>query len=638
MTTAAPLPEHSPDGLTARLTDVHAQLASARDSSDILAAIADCAADYGPAWVDLRYLYLGDDGQPDAMQALAVWQDGALVPDHPFLGTRLRVSDTTLSRHWIAAPREVLVIPDVTTDERCDDHLRHVLAPRRAVVVLPLHSAHPAGWQGRRPPVAGPAHPRRQRAARLQDPPAQRRRAGRQPAQHPRLRGRARRGPRPLPRVRADRRGQHPADLLAVITDLALSAGAAQGTLLLAEPGAPGAEDTILVAAAHAVSPELEVPVGARHPASAMPAWDIWRRDPDAPVTIDDIADDPRVDSISRAFHDATGIRAVLLLPLRWQERAIGWVHLGWLEPHRFSAAERRLFRGLARQAAAVLDNRLLWDRTQRAIQDNRTQQQTLEILLDHLPIGVTVVDTAGKRKRINRAGLAIHDLGPDALAGDKPPELLTYHLGTDRRIAHDERLSIRSMAAGELLSGELEVERRDGRRIIVAGTAAPSRDEHGEITGCVLLYQDITGRIAAERERSRVQDAILAAQAAALAERATPLIPLTDEILVMPIVGTIDPERGDQIQTALLALDGRTAVRAAILDLTGVPTLDEPGARALLAAARGLRLRGVVPILSGVRPDVAWTLVSLESALGELLVEHDLQSALARAQRLGPR
>ena len=55
---------------------------------------------------------------------------------------------------------------------------------------------------------------------------------------------------------------------------------------------------------------------------------------------------------------------------------------------------------------------------------------------------------------------------------------------------------------------------------------------------------------------------------------------------------------------------------------------------RNLVIDDRGLRLRGVLPILSGVRPDVAWTLVSLESGLGALCVESDLQSALARAQR----
>ena len=627
--------EFVPDALTARLVDVHAQLAVARDASDILAAIADCAADYGPAHVDLRYLYLDERGQPDGMQPLAVWSDGALVANHPYLGLRQRVSDTTISQHWIAAPRDVLVVPDITTDPRCDDTLRRNVAPRRGLVALPLHSAHPEGWQGLvvlhwtdpHTPEAGELLVYRTLLHSVAALVASLRSTLAFEA--------ALAEARALYRVSARIvEAATPSDLLAVLTDLALSAGAAQGTLLLAEPGQPGQPETILVAAAHASTPALAAPIGARHPAAAIPAHDVWRRDPDAPVTIDDITADPRADDISRALHATTGIHAVLLLPLRWQDRSIGWIHLGWAEPHRFSDGERRLFRGLARQAAAVLDNRLLWDRTQRAIQDNRDQRQILETLLDHLPIGVTVIDRDGKRKRMNRAGLAVHDIDPGSITADKQPELRTYHLGTDRRIAHDERMSMRAMQAGQILTGELEVERRDGRRVVVAGTAAPSRDEHGEIVGCVLLYQDITDRIAAERERTRVQDAILAAQAAALAERATPLIPLTDEILVMPIVGTVDPERGLQIQTALIDLDGRTGVRAAILDLTGVPTLDEPGARALLDAARGLRLRGVLPVLSGVRPDVAWTLVSLETGLSELIVESNLQSALARARK----
>ena len=617
----------TPDPLTARLAAVHARLGVARDAADILAAVAHCVAVYGPAHVDLRYIYLDERGQPDAMQPLAVWQDGAVVPDHPLVGQRLRAASTNLSQHWISRPRDVLFVYDVAADPRCDEFVHSMVGGRRAFAVLPLYGGHPAGWQGT-------IH------IRWQDPHV--------PTADELLVYRtllhsvaalvaALRSTLAFEAALAEARALYrvsariveaasPADILAVVTDLALSAGAAHGALLLVEHGQPGEPATLRLAATHAEAPDHRLPTGARRPLADMPAWPEWQTDPDAPITQDDITDDPLLPG-------ATDLRAALLLPLRWQGRAIGFIHLGWHAPHRFSDAERRLFRGLARQAAAVLDNRLLWDRTQRAIQDNRSQQQTLETLLEHLPIGVTVIDRAGNRKRMNRAGLAIHDLPPDALQRPTQPELKTYHLGTDRRVGRDERLSVRSMAAGVTLSGDLEVERRDGRRVVVSGTAAPSRDDSGEVVGCVLLYQDITDRIAAAREQTRVHDAILAAQSAALAERATPLIPLTDEILVMPIVGTIDPDRGRQIQASLTALAGHTAIRAAILDLTGVPSLDESGAAALVDATRALRLRGVLPILSGLRPGVAWTLVTLTTDLSSLCVETNLQSALTRAR-----
>lgn len=623
---------------SARLAAAHARLVVARDMTEVLAAIVDAVRPYDPAHVDIRYLHLDERGEPERMQPLAVWADGAMVPDHPYLARRQRIADSTLARHWLARPYDILHVADVLTDPRCDQLVRDAIAPRRALVAVPLHSRHPAGWQG---VVLLHWHQPHEPDAEellilrtLQHVVAAVVAGHRASLAFESALAEA----RALYRVSARlNEAATPADLLAVITDLALSAGAAHGALLLVDPGADGEPAAIHVAAAHG-PPELALPVGARHPPDALDHPDVGQTDPDAPRTIDDITAAEHVDPITRSFHAATGIHAALLLPLRRQGRSIGYFHLGWQAPHRFSDGERRLFRGLARQAAAVLDNRLLYERTQRAAHANRAQEQTLEALLDHLPLGVTVLDRTGRRTRINRAGLALIDIHEDDLRRDHEPDIRTFHLGTDRRIQRDERLTIQALAAGEIRTGELEVQQRDGTRRIVSGTAAPTRDERGEIDGCVLLYQDITDRVASAREQARIHAAILAAQAAALAERQAPILPLTDEILVVPIVGTIDAARGDELLTTLLSQGARARARVVILDLTGVPSLDPAGAAVLVSAARGLRLRGALAILSGLRPDVAWTLVAENIDLAALHAVGTLQSALALARRLAAR
>ncbi|MBL9101983.1 MAG: GAF domain-containing protein [Myxococcales bacterium] len=623
MTAAASPPV---DPLSARLAAAHLRLSHARDVHEVVTSIAAIVAPYAPHDIDLRYLHLDARGQPEVMQPLAVWQGGRLVLDHPFLTRRARASDTAISRQWIAAPYDVLVVEDVAYDPRCDDHIRALIAPCRGLVALPLYSSHPAGWQGL--VVLHWTDPHTPSAEELLVYRAVQHVAAAVVAGHRSSIAfeAALAEARALYRVSARiNEAATPADILAVVTELALSAGASGGTLLLVERGDP---PTVRVAAQHPAPDRL-----ALGRAGELPQFDGWRADPDAPATLDDLAD-PRAPSLERAFPSPPGARSLLLLPLRWQARVLGYIHLAWHEPHRFSDGERRLFRGLARQASAVLDNRLLFERTHQAVHDNRTQEQTLEALLDHLPLGVTVYGLDGTRLRINRAGLALHDLDEGKHRSVTDSDIRTFHLGTDRKIERHERVSILAMRSGEIRANELEIEHRDGRRIVAHCTAIPTRDDDGAVNGCILLFQDITRRIHLARERDRMHAAMLAAQAAALAERQAPVIPLTDDILVVPLVGSIDPERGEPLLAALLEQGSRAGVKTTILDLTGVPSLDAAGTAVLLAAARGLRLRGVLTLFSGLRPDVAWSLAASDLDLDGVHAVGTLQAALALARR----
>jgi len=145
-----------------------------------------------------------------------------------------------------------------------------------------------------------------------------------------------------------------------------------------------------------------------------------------------------------------------------------------------------------------------------------------------------------------------------------------------------------------------------------------------------------------AERERQaeqlRAQNETLRHQADALRELATPIIPLARDVIALPLVGDIDPERAQQIQEALL--DGVTAHRArvAILDITGVRNLDSFGAEALIRAARALRLLGATAVLTGIRPATAQTLVTLGIDLGDLHTRSSLQDGIAFAAALAAR
>jgi rsbT co-antagonist protein RsbR len=113
-----------------------------------------------------------------------------------------------------------------------------------------------------------------------------------------------------------------------------------------------------------------------------------------------------------------------------------------------------------------------------------------------------------------------------------------------------------------------------------------------------------------------------------------TPLIPITDRIVVMPLIGHIDSERAHQVMLA--ALEGVKAyqVQVLILDVTGLHDMDAQVATALVDTAKALRLLGAQTILTGIRPAAAQTLASLELDLTGLVTQGTLQSAIAFAIR----
>ena len=121
--------------------------------------------------------------------------------------------------------------------------------------------------------------------------------------------------------------------------------------------------------------------------------------------------------------------------------------------------------------------------------------------------------------------------------------------------IPYDELPLYRTLATGEPHAGVVDVvSPGEGDRIVTLELqAAPVRDEGGEMFAAVVVYLDITERNRAEAERAQIRDELIRTQAQALAERSTPLIPLGADVVAMPIVGSLDSARADQVLEVLL-------------------------------------------------------------------------------------
>ncbi len=178
-----------------------------------------------------------------------------------------------------------------------------------------------------------------------------------------------------------------------------------------------------------------------------------------------------------------------------------------------------------------------------------------------------------------------------------------------------------------------IETQRKaSGEDIWLETNKAPLRDPDGNILGMVGTYEDITERRQADAEKNAQLEQLIKAQAATLAEISTPLIPLAAGLLVMPLVGSIDGERAERIVETLLDGVSRLSAHTIILDVTGVQTVDTNVANTVLRATQAVRLLGAGVWLTGIRAEVAQTLVRLGVELGRLVVHSTLQSAIAYA------
>ena len=116
--------------------------------------------------------------------------------------------------------------------------------------------------------------------------------------------------------------------------------------------------------------------------------------------------------------------------------------------------------------------------------------------------------------------------------------------------------------------------------------------------------------------------------------ELSTPVVKLWDGILALPMIGTLDSARTQVVMESLLQRIVDTGAQIAILDITGVPTVDTLVAQHLLKTVTAIRLMGGDCIISGVRPQIAQTIVHLGVDLQGITTKASLADALALALR----
>jgi anti-anti-sigma factor len=146
------------------------------------------------------------------------------------------------------------------------------------------------------------------------------------------------------------------------------------------------------------------------------------------------------------------------------------------------------------------------------------------------------------------------------------------------------------------------------------------------------VIFSDVTKQKQVEAERERVHHELIEAQQQAIAELSTPIIPIMDGIIIVPIVGTLDSARARNITRALLAGISQHRAKSVILDITGVSIIDSGIAGHLDKTIQAARLKGAQTIITGISDAVAETVVDLGIDWSQIQTGGNLQAGLAVA------
>lgn len=273
-----------------------------------------------------------------------------------------------------------------------------------------------------------------------------------------------------------------------------------------------------------------------------------------------------------------------------------------------------------------LLDRRL----AQQSRARTRAEQQ-YQSLFTHHPDAIFALDRDNACQSLNPAAAALLGRAADTALGQ---DLLALAPDSERPAL---RAALARVRDGEAAEGALSWPGPAGEPRSLRVTYVPSI-VGDEVTGSYLIAYDETARYAAEAAERASAAALAVSQAAqqqlrdTIVAMDTPILPVAEGVLVVPLVGGLDAGRVDQLLERTLARVEASRARTVLLDVTGVPLLDTAAATGLLRLGRALRLLGAHCTVVGLGTEAAQALVQLGADLDALDTRRDLQDGIRAA------
>jgi rsbT co-antagonist protein RsbR len=285
---------------------------------------------------------------------------------------------------------------------------------------------------------------------------------------------------------------------------------------------------------------------------------------------------------------------------------------------------KQQLVEELAQAQHRINELELALKGVQPELQSPHTSEITFRAMIESLPQCIFSKDAQGRFTYANPSyckneGKALEEfLGKDDF-DMHPPEFAEKYRADDAKV----------MESGQLFSAVEEHQSLGGEKTLTQVMKIPVYDANGQNAGIIGIFWDITEQVHAEEDRIRLQQEVIDAQQRAIAELSTPVIPIMDRIIVLPMVGNIDSMRARDITRALLAGIGHHRAKVVILDVTGVSLMDTGIVNHLNKTIQAARLKGAQTIVTGISDAVAESIVDLGIDWSEITTLSDLQTGL---------
>jgi rsbT co-antagonist protein RsbR len=174
-------------------------------------------------------------------------------------------------------------------------------------------------------------------------------------------------------------------------------------------------------------------------------------------------------------------------------------------------------------------------------------------------------------------------------------------------------------------------------RDVLARSLFAKYQNDFDKLNRILDAYEPAANRIAntvavgfvQERER------VIRQQQEAIRELSTPVLQVRERLLILPIIGVIDPQRARQLTEQLLRGIRTTRAKVVVIDITGVAAMDATVANHLVQTVEASRLLGATVIVTGLSPEIAQTLVNIGVDLGKMNTVGDLQGGIEQAERV---
>ena len=205
-------------------------------------------------------------------------------------------------------------------------------------------------------------------------------------------------------------------------------------------------------------------------------------------------------------------------------------------------------------------------------------------------------------------------------------------------RVSADYASFWQELASGKVKSGQFHRLAKGGKSIWLEANYNPVFDLEGRVERVVKFAIDITDKVesarATEIALKQVREAELIREELnlALEEMSTPVMPIWDGILLLPLIGVVDSARTDKVVNKTLERINETRSKVFLLDISGVPAMDTAVANQLLKISKATQLMGCETVISGLSPAIARTMVELGVEVGEVRTTATLQQAFAIA------